>query len=66
MHTCIHTDTHTHTQPFYSSVDFVRDNLGVLVVPEGTFHHLLDFLLQNEDITGRHTNNPDGLPPHPE
>jgi len=53
-----------HTQPFYSSLDFVRDNAGELV-PEGTFCHLLDFLVQNEDNTGRRTNNPDGLPPHP-
>jgi len=30
-------DTHTHTQPFYSSVDFVRDNLGE-PVPEETFN----------------------------
>jgi len=30
-----------HTQPFYVSVDFVRDNLGE-PVPEGTFYHLLD------------------------
>jgi len=44
----------THTQPFYSSLDFVRDNPGELV-PEGTFRHILDFLLQNEDNTGRHT-----------
>ena len=33
---------------FYSSLDFVWDNLGLLV-PEGTFRHLLDFLVQNED-----------------
>jgi len=32
-------------------------------IPEGTFRHLLDVLEQNEDNTGRHTNNPDGLPP---
>jgi len=57
--------THTHTQPFYGSVDFVRDNPGE-PVPEGTFHHLLDFLEQNEDNTGRCTNNLDGLPPHPD
>jgi len=55
--------THTHTQLFYGSVDFVRDNLGE-PVPEGTFRHLLDFLEQNEDDTGKHTNNLDGLPPH--
>jgi len=53
-----------HTQPFYSSLDRVWDNLGKLL-PEGTFRHLLDFLVQNEDNTGRCTNNPDGLPPHP-
>jgi len=35
-------------------------------VPEGTFRHLLAFLEQNEDNTGRRTNNPDGLPPHPD
>ena len=61
--TCTH--THTHTPPFYSSLDFVQDNPGELI-PEGTFCHLLDFLVQNEDNTGRHTNNPDGLPPHPD
>ena len=57
----------THTQPFYSSLDFARNNPGELV-PEGTFRRLLDFLAQNEDTrnTGRHTNNPDGLPPHPD
>jgi len=43
----------------------VRDNPGELV-PEGTFCRLLNFLMQNEDNTGRHTNNPDGLPPHPD
>jgi len=58
MHACMH----THTWPFYSSLDFVRDNPGELV-PESTFCHLLDFLVQNEDNTGRHTNSPDGLPP---
>jgi len=30
--------THTHTQPFYGSVDFVRDNPGE-PVPEETFTH---------------------------
>jgi len=60
-HTHTHTHTHMHTQPFYSSLDFVRDNPGELV-PEGTFRHLMDFLVQNEDNTGRRTNNPDGLP----
>jgi len=29
---------HTHTQPFYGSLDFVRYNLGELV-PEETFTH---------------------------
>jgi len=32
----------THTEPFYSSLDFVWNNPGELV-PEGTFCHLLDF-----------------------
>jgi len=54
-----------HTQPFYGSVDFVRDNPGE-PIPEGTIRHLLDFLEQNEDNTGRRTNNLDGLPPHPD
>ena len=54
-----------HTQPFYGSLDFVRDNPGE-PVPEGTFRHLLDFLEQNEDNTGRCTNHLDGLPPHPD
>jgi len=53
------------TQPFYGSVDFVRDNPGE-PVPEGTFRHLLDFLEPNEDNTSRCTNNLDGLPPHPD
>ena len=49
------------TQPFYSSLDFVRDNPGE-VVPEGIYRHLLDFLVQNKHNTCRHTNNLDGLP----
>jgi len=61
-HTHAHTHTHTHAQPFYGSVDFVRDNPGE-PVPEGTFRHLLDFLEQNEDNTGRCANNLDGLLP---
>jgi len=66
MITCnTHTHTHTHTQLYYSSLDFVRKNAGELV-PEGTFCHLLDCLVQNEDNTGRRTNNPDGLPRHPD
>jgi len=32
--------THTHTQPFYISLDFVRDNPGE-PVPEETFTHSL-------------------------
>jgi len=31
-------NTHTHTQLFYGSLDFVRDNLGE-PVPEETFTH---------------------------
>jgi len=31
-------NTHTHTQPFYGSVEFVRDNLGE-PLPEETFTH---------------------------
>ena len=38
------------------SLDFVRDNTGE-PLPEGTFRRLLDFLVQNEDDTGRHTKN---------
>ena len=34
--------------------------------PEGTYCHLLDFLVQNEDNASRCTNNLDGLPPHPD
>jgi len=56
---------HTYTQPFYGSLYYVQDNPGE-PVQEGTFHHLLDFLEQNEDKTGRRTNNLDGLPPHPD
>ena len=48
-----------------SSLNFVRDNPGE-PVPEGTFCHLLNFLVQNEGNKGRCTNNPDGLPPHPD
>jgi len=33
--------THTHTQPFYGPMDFVRDNLGE-PVPEETFTHCSD------------------------
>jgi len=46
-------------QPFYGSLDYVRDKPGE-PVPEGTFCHLLDFLVQTEDNTGRCTNNLDG------
>jgi len=35
-HACTHAHTHARTQPFYSSMDFVRDNLGE-PVPEETF-----------------------------
>jgi len=54
-----------HTQPLYSSLDFLQENPGELI-SEGTFCHLLDFLVKNQDNTGRHTNSPDGLPPHPD
>jgi len=57
-----HRTVHTHTQPVYGSLNFVRDNPGE-PVPKGTFCHLLDFLEHNEDNTGTHTNNLDGLPP---
>jgi len=40
----------------YSSLDFVLDNPGELV-PEGTFCHFLDFLVQNEDNRGRHQHS---------
>jgi len=43
-------------------VDLAWDNLGE-PAPEGTFRHLVHFLEQNEDNTGRHTNSLDGLPP---
>jgi len=56
---------HTHIQPFCGFVDFVWDNPGE-PIPEGTLLHLLDFLEQNDDNTGRRTNNLDGLPPHPD
>ena len=51
------------SQPFYSSLDFVRDNPDDELVPESTF---LDFLvqLQNEHNTSRCNNSLDGLPPH--
>jgi len=71
----MHANTHTYnfmtilwlfsrqtTQPFYGSLDIIWDNPGE-PAPEGTFRYLLDFLEQNEDNTGRHINNPDGLPP---
>jgi len=53
------------TQPFYSSLDFVRDNLGELV-PEGTFRHLLDFLVQDEDNTGRQNQQSGWTATHPD
>jgi len=34
--------THTHTQPFYGSVDFVRDNPGEPVLEE-TFTHTMRY-----------------------
>jgi len=37
-HARMHARMHTHTQPFYSSLDFVRDNPGELL-PEETFTH---------------------------
>jgi len=40
-------------QPFYGSLNFFRDNPGE-PVPEGTFHHLLDFVVQNEDSRQMH------------
>jgi len=60
--TYLHTQN---TQPFYGSVDFVRDNPGE-PIPEATFCHLLDFLEQNEDNTNRRTKSLDGLSPHPD
>jgi len=39
VHTHTHTHTHTHPQPFYGSMEFVRDNPGELM-PEETFTHL--------------------------
>ena len=56
-HTPSHTHTHNHFTDFWTLSETTR-------VPEGTFCHLLDFLVQNEDNTGRHTNNPDVLPPY--
>jgi len=52
---------HTHAHTTILPLDFARDNPGQLV-SEGTFRHL-DFL-QNEDNTGRCTNNPAGWCPH--
>ena len=52
-------------QPFFGSLDLVRDNPSE-PVPEGTFRRLLDFLVQNEDSKGRCTNNPDGVAVHPD
>jgi len=42
--------THTHTQPFYGSLNFVWDNLGE-PVPEGAVRHLLDFSWSKMKIT---------------
>jgi len=61
----VHVLAHTQHNHFYDSLDFVRENPGE-PVPEGRLHLLLDFLEQNDDNTGRHTNNLDGLPPHPD
>jgi len=71
IHTSLQSDNHasiTFISGYYyynhfTALDFVRDNPGE-PIPEGTFRYLLDFLMQNEDNTGRHTNNPDGLPSH--
>jgi len=65
LHMHIHMNTHTHTYTTILPLSGLWDNLGKLV-PEGTFRHLLDFLVQNEVNTGRRTNNPDGLPLHPD
>ena len=39
MCTCTHACMHTHTQPFYGSINFVRDNPDELV-PEKNIHPL--------------------------
>jgi len=74
LQTAIADDTHAYTHPhahtharnrFRALWTLSGDNPGE-PVPEGTFYHLLNFLVQNADNTGRHTNNPDGLPPHPD
>jgi len=52
----LHDHTHTHTQPFYGSLDFDWNNPGE-PIPEITFRTLLDFLVQNEGNTGRCTNS---------
>jgi len=57
-----YTHTHTHNR-FTALLEHVRDHPGK-PVPEGKFCHLLGFLEQNEDNTGRCTDNLDGLPLH--
>jgi len=46
------THTHTHTTWWAGTRRYISPSV--------------DFLVPNEDNTGRHTNNPDGLPPHPD
>jgi len=58
-------NTHAHTHNLLQLSGLCPEQSGWLV-PEGTFCHLLDFLVQNEDNIGRWTNNPDGLPTHPD
>jgi len=61
------TNTHTHTQPFYGSVNFLQDNLGELVPEEtpvstaadnkcATYINLLSYLILRATVHINHTN----------
>jgi len=59
-HAHTHTHTHTHTHNHFTALWTLSGTTRM------SWYHLLDFLVQNEDNTGRRTNNLDGLPPHPD
>jgi len=61
FHSVYNPPTHNHFTALRTLYETTQ--VSWYLVPEGTFYHLLDFLVQNDDNTCRHTNNPDGLPP---
>jgi len=58
--TYTHQYTNTHTQPFYGSVEFVRDNPGE-PVPKETFTHYTHRGHQSSLYTSQYTNDRDIL-----